>query len=373
LEIFESYKFTVAENTPIEEEVALDPELLGQVFENLLATYNPETKTTARKQTGSFYTPRNIVDYMVDESLMAYLHQALSGGTRQPAGAGAQKVLLNSPDPAALLSPAGQDGEPDHLEKRLHQLFSYTPEPHQFGPSEVDELIAAIDRLKLLDPACGSGAFPMGALQKLVYVLGKLDPNNARWKQQQIEREIAGEIGRIRADLGIAKQISDEEARALAENKLQERLAQIEAAFSQHRADLDYARKLFLLENCIYGVDIQPIAVQIAKLRCFIALVVDQKTNLNQPNRGVLPLPNLETKFVAADSLGQVKQDSQPELFGGELDKLKEGLREVRHKHFQARKYSEKKKWRDKDKEIRSQIAKLLEKSHEIELRRFFG
>lgn len=70
----DSYKFTVAENTPIEEEIALDPELLGKVFENLLASYNPETQTTARKQTGSFYTPREIVNYMVDETLLAWEH-----------------------------------------------------------------------------------------------------------------------------------------------------------------------------------------------------------------------------------------------------------------------------------------------------------
>ncbi|MDQ6966469.1 MAG: hypothetical protein Q9M23_06055, partial [Mariprofundaceae bacterium] len=75
--ILNNYKFTIVENTPIEQEVALDPELLGKVFENLLASYNPETKTTARKQTGSFYTPRTIVDYMVDESLKAYLNKAL--------------------------------------------------------------------------------------------------------------------------------------------------------------------------------------------------------------------------------------------------------------------------------------------------------
>ena len=73
IHILNRYKFTIAENTPIEEEVALDPELLGQVFENLLAAFNPETGTTARKQTGSFYTPREIVNYMVDESLIAYL------------------------------------------------------------------------------------------------------------------------------------------------------------------------------------------------------------------------------------------------------------------------------------------------------------
>jgi len=63
--LFNRYKFTVEENTPIEQEVALDPELLGKVFENLLAAYNPETRETARKQTGSYYTPRAVVDYNV--------------------------------------------------------------------------------------------------------------------------------------------------------------------------------------------------------------------------------------------------------------------------------------------------------------------
>jgi len=78
IHILNRYKFTIVENTPIDQEIALDPELLGQVFENLLASYNPETKTTARKQTGSFYTPRPIVEYMVDESLKAHLSKALT-------------------------------------------------------------------------------------------------------------------------------------------------------------------------------------------------------------------------------------------------------------------------------------------------------
>jgi len=80
--ILNRYKFTVNENTPVEEEVALDPELLGRVFENLLASYNPETSTTARKQTGSFYTPREIVNYMVDEALIAYLESSLAAADR---------------------------------------------------------------------------------------------------------------------------------------------------------------------------------------------------------------------------------------------------------------------------------------------------
>lgn len=77
IRLLERYKFTVDENTPVEEEVALDPELLGKVFENLLAAYNPETGVTARKATGSFYTPREIVTYMVDESLIAYFETKL--------------------------------------------------------------------------------------------------------------------------------------------------------------------------------------------------------------------------------------------------------------------------------------------------------
>jgi adenine-specific DNA-methyltransferase len=73
IEILSHYKFTVEENTPLEQEIALDPELLGKVFENLLASYNEDTRTTARKATGSYYTPREIVGYMVDEALIAYL------------------------------------------------------------------------------------------------------------------------------------------------------------------------------------------------------------------------------------------------------------------------------------------------------------
>ena len=83
IEILSHYKFTVEENTPLEQEIALDPELLGKVFENLLASYNEDTSTTARKATGSFYTPREIVNYMVDETLIAYLVSQLSANEEQ--------------------------------------------------------------------------------------------------------------------------------------------------------------------------------------------------------------------------------------------------------------------------------------------------
>ena len=83
IEILSGYNFTIDENTPVDQEIALDPELLGKVFENLLASYNPETSTTARKATGSYYTPREIVDYMVGESLIAYLITYLSSPPSQ--------------------------------------------------------------------------------------------------------------------------------------------------------------------------------------------------------------------------------------------------------------------------------------------------
>ena len=155
INILDSYKFTVTENTPLEEEIALDPELLGKVFENLLASYNPETQTTARKQTGSFYTPREIVNYMVDESLLAYLQEKLE-----------------------------ETGYTD-CEDQLRDLLSYSENPNPFDDNQTNLLIQAIDNCKILDPACGSGAFPMGILLKLVHLLQKLDSENAQWKERQ--------------------------------------------------------------------------------------------------------------------------------------------------------------------------------------------
>ncbi len=130
----------------------------------------------------------------------------------------------------------------------------------------------------------------MGILHKLVFILRKLDANNTQWKQRQIDN---------------AYDIEDVQARESA-------VTAIQRDFDDN--NLDYGRKLYLIENCIYGVDIQPIAVQIAKLRFFISLVVDQKTNAKKPNLGIRPLPNLETKFVAANSLiGIQRPDSKSE------------------------------------------------------------
>jgi adenine-specific DNA-methyltransferase len=329
IDIFNGYKFTVTENTPLEEEVALDPELLGQVFENLLAAYNPETQTTARKQTGSFYTPREIVNYMVDESLIAYLKNQL--------------LVI---------------GKEDELEQKLRDLFAFD-EVNPFADDEPvqERLIAALDGCKILDPACGSGAFPMGVLQKMVFVLRKLDPQNKRWKKQQREKAIAP----LLLDIQTAEKISYEAARERAIAELREELQKIEDSFKN---EMDYPRKLFLIQNCIFGVDIQPIAVQIAKLRFFISLIIEQKEDHDAENRGILPLPNLETKFVAANTLIGIEKSQQLSIFDTQEIQAKQGrLERLRREHFFARTLATKRKKRDEDELLCREIGEILKRN----------
>ncbi len=318
INILKSYKFTITENTPIEEDVALDPELLGKVFENLLASYNPETKTTARKQTGSFYTPREIVNYMVDESLIAYLKNAISDWGRL---------------------------DDETLDKELHVLTSFDSKvPFADNLKLQREIITALSTCTILDPACGSGAFPMGILQKMVHILQKLDPENKVWKEVQ--------LAKAEQESKAAFEIEDKQAR-------EERLLEINEAFDQSINDPDYARKLFLIENCIYGVDIQPIATQISKLRFFISLVVEQKVNAEKNNFGIRPLPNLETKFVAANTLIGIEKESN--LFTtDEIKDLEKRLKATRSKLFSARTKDTKIKYRKIDEELRTEIAEKL-------------
>jgi hypothetical protein len=310
LSLLRRYNFTLTENTPLEQEVALDPELLGHVFENLLAAFNPETGTVARKATGSFYTPRVGVDWMVDQALAAYFE--------------------------GILARVGTEG----VKKKLLRLLSWEEEGHDFTPEETEALIDAIDHLKALDPACGSGAFPMGLLQKLVHVLKKLDPENKGWRQRQ-------EAALDSFDSSTAR----EEARQA-----------IKRAFA--RDNDDYGRKLYLIENCLYGVDIQPIACQIAKLRFFISLIVDQAIDPQEPNLGILPLPNLETKVVAANTLLGL-QRGQLLLGSDEVRRLEDQLQRVRHDYFTARRYKDKKALRARDRELCSALAKALTASLE--------
>ena len=312
IDILRRYNFTVEENTPLDQEVSLDPELLGKVFENLLASYNPETNTSARKQTGSFYTPREIVQYMVDESLIAHLKHTC----------------------------------PALDESVFRNLFDYSVDYFDLPQTDRKAIMSALYNCKVLDPACGSGAFPMGILQQMVHALRKLDPANEMW------RELILDIS-LKKDKE-AYQIEDEEERT----RLR---ADIEQSFNRNVNDPDYARKLYMIENCIYGVDIQPIAVQISKLRFFISLVAEQKpTNDASQNFGIRPLPNLEAKFVSANFLislgvGNLFTDTE------EILKIKKRLAEANHKLFIAKRNAEKKNLKFAITNIRHEYSRELE------------
>ena len=270
INILKKYNFTIEENTPNEQTVALDPELLGKVFENLLGAYNPETRETARNQSGSFYTPREIVNYMVDESLKAYLEKG-------------------NGFPAELI----QEVMSDNFVYRENKQIEY------------QNLAIHLKSVKILDPACGSGAFPMGLLNRIIDLLQKVEPTQDT-----------------------------------------------------------YSLKLQIIENCIYGSDIQNIATQISKLRFFISLICDCEKDATKPNFGIPTLPNLETKFVTANSLIGRKNkgvEVQGNLFiDSQIKDIKEQLFDVRHKHFSAKTANEKKKLRVKDETLRAELAELL-------------
>ena len=271
IDILKRYNFTVEENTPFDKEVSLDPELLGKVFENLLASYNPETQTTARKQTGSFYTPREIVQYMVDESLVAHLKRTVG----------------------------------EELEPQYRQLMQY---------SDDDVELTAEQRKSIMQSLYNC----------------KIDETSEAYRNSS----------------------SDER---------KELIADIERSFDESINRPDYARKLYLIENCIYGVDIQPIAIQISKLRFFISLVVDQNTNADPTdNFGIRPLPNLEAKFVAANTLiGLVKKDAS--LFDSAEIKAKENeLKIAKHKIFGAKTVKTKRKYKNIVNDLRQKIADML-------------
>ena len=308
IRILESYNFTIEENSPSDEEVALDPELLGKVFENLLGCFNPETQKMARNSTGSFYTPREEVNYMVGESLVAYLKRALEGIP----------------------------------EAEIRELVAGGAELDKLPTvkARVKDVLAALFRMKLLDPACGSGAFPMGAMLAVVEMLRTLDPDNRLWRKVVIDE----------SKKAIAE-IEDEKERAAV-------LAEIEKSFDEEMRYPDYARKLYVIEHCIFGSDIQPIAVQISRLRFFISLLCEQKkTDAEADNYGVTPLPNLENNFVAANSLLSVDLSDMRELLKRQnVAKLIRELRETRHRRFLPKTSQQKAALKEKDRKLCDKI-----------------
>ena len=313
IDILKRYNFTVEENTPFDQDVSLDPELLGKVFENLLASYNPETQTTARKQTGSFYTPREIVQYMVDESLVAHLKRTVG----------------------------------DDLEAEYRKLIQYTDEEPNLTDEQRKAILQSIYQCKVLDPACGSGAFPMGMLQQMVHILNRIDPDNKEWKEMMVKNAIS--------------ETSEAYLNATDEER-KEMVSDIERSFNENVNRPDYARKLYLIENCIYGVDIQPIAIQISKLRFFISLVVDQKTNTDPvDNFGIRPLPNLEAKFVAANTL--IGLHNQTNLFvTDDIKRMQDEMKVAKHKIFGAKTVKTKRKYKDRVAQLRIQMVEELKR-----------
>lgn len=242
-EVLETYNFTIDENTSVDVDLSVDPEMLGRIFENLLAEINPETGETARKSTGSYYTPRSIVEYMVDESLKQYL-----------------KAKTNITD------------------EKLSNLISYGVDEIHLSESDIKDVINAIDEVKILDPACGSGAFPIGILQKMLLILQKVDPDSNLWFTKMLDK------------------IENVSMRSIIKSKFK-------------NESLDYIRKLGIIQDAIYGMDIQTIAVEISKLRCFLTLIVDEDIDDEKVNRGIIPLPNLEFKFIAANTLISLQEN----------------------------------------------------------------
>lgn len=312
IDILAKYKFTIEENTPYEQEVSLDPELLGKVFENLLAAFNPETKTTARKQTGSFYTPREIVQYMVDESLVEHLKRTV-----------------------------GTD-----LEPKFRELVSYTSNDVELTDEQKKDVMQSLYNCKILDPACGSGAFPVGMLQQMVHIISKVDPENKMWYDLIIDDATRQSRAAFETESDIERN---------------EKLEDIKQSFDQSLNYPDYARKLYLIENCIYGGDLQPIAIQISKLRFFISLIVDQKEN-NDPtkNFGIRPLPNLEAKFVACNSLVPLEKNADLFTSSEDIVALEKRMHEANHKIFTAKSPQKKAAWRRILAESRELMAKTL-------------
>ncbi len=318
IKLFEEYNFTVEENTPVDVQVSLDPELLGRVFENLLAAYNPETGASARNSTGSFYTPREIVEYMVNESLIEYLKTHVAEG--------------------------------EALESQFRKLVSYLDNETELTDEQKDACLKALYDCKILDPACGSGAFPMGMLQQMVHIIKQLDPDNEKWRQVVLDKAIE--------ESKKALQTKSKEAR---HKKLQE----LEDEFDDDMTNSDYKRKLYIIQNCIYGVDIQPIAMLISKLRFFISLVCEQdKIDFEHPenNYGINTLPNLETKFVSANTLfsPDINYYSGDWTVDDKLKQLKDELIDIRMRHFRVKTQRSKQDNREKDEVKREEILNYI-------------
>ena len=238
------------------------------------------------------------------------------------------------------------DGNAKFWEERLHYLLDYARASDDadqwFDDGEADRIVRAISELKILDPAVGSGAFPMGVLHKLTLALRRLDPDNSRWERLQKERAAK------RAE--VAFDTKDDMTR-------REELVEIDETFKRYR-DSDFGRKLYLIQNSIFGVDIQSIACQIAKLRFFISLAIEQVPDQDAENFGVKPLPNLETRFIAANTL--IGLTRVRDLTSAKAQDIERQLRDNRERYFHATPRRQKLNCKRRDKVLRGKLAEEL-------------
>ncbi|MGK4182464.1 Eco57I restriction-modification methylase domain-containing protein [Enterococcus faecium] len=247
---FDEFNFTTDESNSDFELIAVDPEMLGQVFESLLASQLDEEGVNERNKKGSFYTPREIVDYMCKDVLKKYLYRKIDN-EKYHTGI---DYLIDLSDNQFLNRKS--TGQPDLWGKNSKEIEK--------------KVVRALDEFKVLDPACGSGAFPMGMLQLLLKTYERL------------------------------------------ENKFD-----------------PYKYKIKIINNNIFGVDIEPMAVEIARLRAWLSVIVDE---LNLEN--IQPLPNLDFKFVCANSLVNLSMGSDIIWVDHELD-IK--LNKLKKEYFNAR------------------------------------
>lgn len=239
LDVFDRYNFTVKEDEPLEKEVAVDPEMLGKVFENLLEVQD-------RKSKGAFYTPREIVHYMCQESLINYLCTELgvnedNNNISDSTNLTKQDIedFIHHSDKISQLENIATDKENEN--SKYKHIFS---DSIKNNAKAIDK---ALEDIKICDPAIGSGAFPVGMLNEIVRA----------------------------------------------------RIALVESGFlSEAKKRTTYEYKRQAIQNSIYGVDIESGAVEIAKLRLWLSLVVDEEDIEN-----IKALPNLDYKIVQGNSL----------------------------------------------------------------------
>ena len=272
-ELLDRFNFTVDENSSFDTDLSVDPEMLGRIFENLLAEINPDTGEAARKSTGSFYTPRSVVDYMVDRTIFAFL---------------LRKTDISAPKLKALISYDQMDDD-----------------EYPLNEEEKRKVTLSLLKFRVLDPACGSGAFPIGILQKVVWIQQQVDPNAEIW----LEMQLSGMS--IELQRHLKNQVKNE--------------------------NFDYLRKLGVIRETLFGVDIQPIATEMSRLRCFLTLIVEEDVKDNLENRGIQPLPNLEFKFITANTLMDLsevdeKTSNYPSMFDD--NKLILQLKDMRDQYF---------------------------------------